>query len=276
MKRRMIIISLLLLISISIIILINNNDSNDIEIKDKSNLDNKLEFINEEYASYKSINDDYIGQLVFESNIINEPVLQAKGSLNDNVIFAYNTGVIVNDYDKGCEGGSCSLNDVYLRKDINNNFDIGGTVFMDYRNSLSDQNILIYGHLYPKTMDPNKELMFSPLESLLNKDNYENNKYVSLKLKKETKNYQVVYVYLFNLSNDDYDNLQYFRTNYNIDLKGNIDEGYYDRYINNLEQVKLYDTGIKLNNTDNTLTLQTCYEEDDNILEIVVCKEISK
>lgn len=65
MKRRMIIISLLLLISISIIILINNNDSNDIEIKDKSNLDNKLEFINEEYASYKSINDDYIGQLVF-------------------------------------------------------------------------------------------------------------------------------------------------------------------------------------------------------------------
>lgn len=251
----------------------NNNDDDDEIIETK--IEHK-ETINNEYDNYKMINDDYIGQLVFESDIINEPVVQAKGSLNDNVIYAYNTGIVVNNYDSGCEGGPCSLNDVYLRKDINNNFDIGGTVFMDYRNSLSDQNIIIYGHLYPKYSDPYKELMFSPLERLLNKDNYEKNKYVSLKLKEETRYYQVVYVYLFDTTSEDYDNLQYYRTYYNFDYYGDLDEGYYDTYINNIEQIKLYDTGIKLSNTDNTLTLQTCYENDDNIVEIVVCKQIAQ
>ena len=51
---------------------------------------------------------------------------------------------------------------------------------------------------------------------------------------------------------------------------------YYAKYIQKMEEVKLYDTGVKLEESDNTLTLQTCLENDPSAVEIVVCKEIGK
>lgn len=230
---------------------------------------------NNRYQDNKAINDDYIGELYFESGLLDLPVVKAQGQLSDYTFYAFNTGNAVTNYELGCEGGACTLNDVYLRKDwISGKFELGGSTFMDYRNYISDQNIIIYGHLYPKSMDKDRELMFSSLDKLLDKENYATNSIIHLELEHEVRTYQIAYVYLFDLTNDDYDTLQYYRTNYEYDYYNNPDEGYYDEYIDKMEEVKLYDTGVKLTNNDNTLTLQTCYEANDNLREIVVAKEI--
>ncbi len=144
---------------------------------------------------------------------------------------------------------------------------------MDYRNITSDQNIIIYGHNYVTSLDPNREKFFTPLEFLMKEENYEKNKYLNVILDGEVRRYEVVYVYLFDPNSEDYDTLQYFRTAYDYDYYGNPDPGYYQSYIDNIEAIKLYDTGLKLTTEDITLTLQTCIE-NSTYKEIVVCRQI--
>lgn len=231
--------------------------------------------VDEKWAANKKINDDYVMNVEFESGLLDLPIVQAKGELSDYEFYAFDGSYVVKNYDTQCEGGPCSLNDVYLRKDWETGkYALGGTCFLDYRNTLYDQNIIVYGHLYPRSMDPERELMFSGLDKLLKQENYEENKDVYLNLGTEKRHYQVAYVYLFNTTNDDYDNLQYYRTNYNYDYYGNEDKGYFQKYINYMEKVQPYDTGVELTEKDKTLTLQTCYDGDSNHVQITVCKEL--
>lgn len=76
--------------------------------------------------------------------------------------------------------------DSYLRKNwITNEYDVQGTCYLDSRNTLSDNNLIIYGHYTEKGFtdyngyDPDKRPMFSNLELLFDKDNYEDNRYIS-------------------------------------------------------------------------------------------------
>lgn len=277
-KKIIVIIMLMVLIALAIscYFLFPNKEES---VEEREAIEEVQEEIIEEpinrYKENKSINDDYVGGLYFKSGLIDLPVVEAKGELDDYTFYAFNTGNPVTNYDLGCESGPCSLNDVYLRKDwISGEYELGGSIFMDYRNDLYDQNLIIYGHLYPKSMDKDRKLMFSGLDLLLDKDNYELNSEICLELENETREYKIAYVYLFDVTSDDYDNLQYYRTNYEYDYYGDLDEDYYDEYISRLEQAKLYDTGVKLTSKDNTLTLQTCFDGNDNLVEIVVAKEI--
>lgn len=258
------------------------DDLNDNEIIDDYNIQQEEETIEIEdddqelWNANKEINVDYVGQVRFDSGIMDLPFVQASGNLQDYKFYAFDKNTIVSNYDN-CESGPCSLNDVYLRTDWTNwSFDLGGSVFLDYRNSLYDQNIILYGHMFPKSMDPNKERMFSPLEILLKKENYEANKYITLVLDGEIRKYEVAYVYIFDTTSQDYNDLQYYRTNYEYDYYGNPDEGYYQKYIDNMKKKQQYDTGVELTKDDNTLTLQTCVEGSDTLIELVVCKELNK
>lgn len=229
------------------------------------------------WITNKGFNEDYIGEVNFESGLIKLPFVCPSKPYDQYKFFAY-TGTKVTNFESGCEGGACSGNDVYLRMDWKTmKFELGGSVFMDYRNSIYDQNIIIYGHHYPKNLDKDRVLFFTPLEKLMEKENYEDNKYVDIVLENEVRRYEIAYVYLFHTNPnqyDDYDSLQYYRTNYEYDYYGDPDEGYYQKYIDKMESVKLYDTGVKLSTDDRTLTLQTCLENTDQAVEIVVCKEI--
>lgn len=250
------------------------------DLPTKDNTEDKEEIDKEEY--YKNLwkenkqkNNDYIGQIVFDSGLIDMPFVCPQNEYSEYCIY-YADGSIVSDYENGCESGACTGNDVYLRTDWETmGFHIGGSLFMDYRNTIDDQNIIIYGHHYAKSIDANREMFFTPLEKLLDKENYEENKYIELVLGDEIRYYEIIYVYIFRLDNDDIDNLQYYRTNYDYDYWNNEDP-YYSTYINNVENVKLYDTGKSLSTYDRTLTLQTCVENSANEIEIVVAKEILK
>ena len=278
MKKKLVIIGVLVLLIIAGLAVLFITPKNEEEVIDvpEEIIEDKQEVIEEysfkeEWNKNKKINDDYVGNI--RCNYFDYPLVQAKGSLDDYRFYT-NSGKAVSDYN-ACEGGPCSLNDVYLRMNWEDySYALSGSIFMDYLNSLDDQNIIIYGHHYPKSMDPNRELFFTPLEKLMEKENYEDNKEFELLLEDEVRKYEVVYVYLFDVIND-YDTLQYYRANYDYDYFGNPDPGYYEEYIEGVEKKKLYDTGISLTENDRTLTLQTCVENDSSVVEIVVAREIN-
>ena len=284
MKKKLIVIGVLLLAVVGLIVYYFTIPTKEEEIEPVEEIvvEEKVEVkladpsLKEKWLENKAFNDDYVGEVNFESGLLSLPFVCPK-KLYDQYSFYTNTGRIVTNFESGCESGACSGNDVYLRMDWKTmKYDVGGSVFMDYRNTIHDQNIIIYGHHYPKSMDKDRVLFFTPIEKLMEEENYEENKYVQIVLEKSVRRYEVAYVYLFHMGSgyDDMDSLQYYRTNYNYDYYGNEDAGYYQKYIDKMEKVKLYDTGVKLTENDNTLTLQTCLENDPSAVEIVVCKEI--
>lgn len=225
----------------------------------------------------KEINSDYVGEIVFDSGIINKSFVQAKSTRDENGnlyhFYTERGNLVKNDEDY-------TGNDVYIWtnwKDMSYDYNIeGGSVFMDYRNDLNDQNLIIYGHHFSERggNDPKREKAFTPLEQLL--ESNIKNETLKLILDNETRYYELVYVYEFNVYDDNcLENMQYYRPNYNYDDFENIkDDDYYKNYIDNMEDYKLYDTGRHLGVDDYTLTLQTCISgRDGELFEICVFKQ---
>lgn len=267
-KKLIVILSVLVIISTVFAVLLysgvfNKNDEpientvvQEVEVIDNSDPNREL------WLANKELNDDYIGEIIFDSNLINKPFVQAKDvyDKNGNFYRFYNVdGSVVSD------GTNYTGNDVYIYmnwKDMSYDYNIeGGSVFMDYRNELDDENIIIYGHHFSNpNNDPDRIKAFTPLEKLLEEENYEKNKIVKMVLDNETRTYELVYTYIFETDNEyDLENLQYYRTTYCYDeYEDVIDENYYEKYIEAVEERQLYDTGLHLTTSDKTLTLQTC------------------
>ncbi|MCR5095510.1 MAG: class B sortase [Erysipelotrichaceae bacterium] len=233
----------------------------------------------EEWTALHNINNDYIGDIIFDSGLLRVSFVQAKSVFKeDGEMYKFYTenGSLVTD-PSGYTG-----NDVYIwtywktgEYDYN---DHGGSTFMDYRNEINDQNLIIYGHHFSVWNDETRQKAFTPLERLLEEENYQNNRYVTLLLANEVRKYELVAVYNFDATDDYYyENMQYWRTSYNYDdYTDTVDDSYYDRYIDAVKQHALYPTGVELSNTDKTLTLQTCISgHTGELFEILVLKEIS-
>ena len=288
-KKNLIIILTVVLISLIIFAallftgIININQKQDVvvspepEIKTIENVQDGRQT----WLDNKNINPDYVGEIVFDSNLINKPFVQAKDvyDYNGNLYHFYNEdGSLVENVD-GYTG-----NDVYIWtnwKDMSYDYNIeGGSVFMDYRNELDDQNMIIYGHHFSEAggNDPDRIKAFTPIEKLMDEDNYSNNKTLKLILDNETRSYELVGVYKFDINNNNHlVNLQYYRREYNYDEFEDIrDDNYYQNYIDTFNEVKLYDTGVKLTTDDRTLTLQTCISGlAGSVYEICVFKQTS-
>ena len=233
----------------------------------------------ENYDANKAINPDYVGDLFFDSGLLSVNFVQARDVYKDNgemYQFYTETGKLVTD------PTDYTGNDVYIwtywktgEYDYNNN---GGSTFMDYRNYLSDQNLIIYGHHFSVWNDESRSKAFTPLEKFLEKENYEPNKYVTLVLEHEIRKYVVASVYEFDATVSSYfDDFQYWRTNYAYDdYADEIDNEYFAKYIENIKREQLYDTGVELTTNDRTLTLQTCISgHTGELFEILVLKELS-
>lgn len=219
------------------------------DIEEVVTIEDKL-FSKEEYEHYYSINSDYIGQVIFKSGIINEPVMYS------------------------------NINSYYLRKNINKEYSIQGSVYMDDRNSLYDQNLILYGHYtepgytdYPE-YNPDVRPMFSNLELLLDKENYEDNKTVYLYLKNEVIEYEVVAVYYCPLILDEETNEYVYVTDgYEYYLTDYTDEEF-DLYKNTIRDNQRYNIDTIYSNYDRYLTLQTCVNAREDLREIVLCREV--
>lgn len=233
----------------------NSNVENNVANKNETIMseDSVYKQYRELYDNNKAINSDYLGQIVFDSGLINLPFVASK----DN-----------NDY---------------LRRDFETkSYSVLGTVFMDYECDLECQNIILYGHNAFSSYDAgtdengnridNKTLMFTPLDQFKDEKNYEKNKSVKLILEKEVREYEVAAVYYCKLiEEDDYqvpeEDMYYYLPYYGND--------YFETYKEAVLREEFYSTGVDFSNKDKFLTLQTCVEGDDNLRLIVLCKYLS-
>ena len=232
------------------------------------------------YDENKAINPDYVGELIFDSGLIDVSFVQAKSCFKDNgelYTFYTEEGKLVTD------ATEYTGNDVYIwtywktgEYDYN---DHGGSNFMDYRNDLSNQNLIIYGHHFSVWNDETRTKAFTPLEQLLEEENYAANRYVTIVLQDEIRRYEIAAVYEFDAFSEEHlEKLQYWRIEYNYDdYDGSAyDADYYRNYIDTAKKTALYDTGVEWTESDNTVTLQTCIGgHAGELYEIVVLRQIS-
>lgn len=283
-KKKTIILILTILIAISLGVLgtliFKNKDSNKVVDNENEEVIKIIDPYEEEktkYAENKAINSDYVGDIYFTSGLINQSFVQATSVYKDNgelYTFYNKNGTLVSD-PTGYTG-----NDVYIwtywktgEYDYNDN---GGSVFMDYRNHLTDQNLIIYGHHFSEWNDETRSKSFTPLEQLLEEENYKDNKEVNLLLEDEIRTYELWAVYKHDFTDGEYImKAQYWRCNYNYDdYTDTTDENFYQNYIDFINEHKLYDTDVELTTNDKTLTLQTCITgRAGDLYEICVFKQ---
>lgn len=284
-KILIIIISVLIVLSLGVFGFLKFNESKQEAIVEEAPIE-EVKKVKEEqpyrdvWLKNKAINKDYQGELIFESGLISQPFVYAASVFDENGelyhFYTENGSLVKNSINH-------NGNDVYIWTDWTTmTYDYnkkGGSIFMDYRNTLYDQNIIIYGHHFSRTSgnDPDRNKAFTPLEKLLEEENYEANKYLDMVLDNQTRKYELACVYQFDINNDYcYDYCQYWRTKYDYDdYADKLEEGYYQKYIDSIKQIELYDTGVELTPDDSTLTLQTCIGgHAGELYEILVFKLI--
>ena len=147
--------------------------------------------------------DDYVGTITFESGIIDLPFVQGRD------------------------------NETYYRTDWETmKYDEEGSIFLDSSNTLDDQNLILIGHYVYASYDASGTHKFTPLAKLIDKENYENNKYVKLYLENEVRRYEIAYVYYCELIEDEYEGEKFSYTNDGFEFYyPNYTEEQFDKYI---------------------------------------------
>jgi len=233
------------------------------------------------YDTNENINDDYVGNLFFESGLIDCDFVQATSLYNsdgEHYTFYLEEGgkVTSSNSDSACDG-QCSGNDVYIWTNWKtmkyDKYEEGGSVFVDYRNTLTDQNIILYGHHFARDWDPSGSKQFTPVDLLLEKENYEDNKYIDIVLDDEIRRYEVACVYIMDTLDET--SIQSMRTNFDVDLYGKSDPEFFDEFYKYLKANEQYDTGVEMTNEDNYITLLTCIQHKPQYREVVICKQIN-
>ena len=199
----------------------------------------------EELQEDQAINDDVRGILCFDSELVHQPVVQG------------------------------ASNDTYLRTDWQTMQYISyGSIFMEAENEVeTDQNLIIYGHLQYHRVNQERTLAFTPLEVFRSEEGYEPNKYLCFVTDTEVRYYVVARVFDCALYESGgymyvYDNQQYNLRNY--------DASYFNTYMNTVNSLQFYDTGVEMTADDQMITLQTCIEFDEMHRQIMICKEIGR
>ena len=220
----------------------------------------------------EEINPDYVGQIIFDSGLIDLPFVQAKDVYREDgslYVFYTKDGQLVED-PTGFSG-----NDVYIWtswKTGNYDYsDEGGSVFLDCRNSLDDINLIIYGHHYARDWDPSGRRQFTPLDLLLDEDGLAGNSTLRLILDNEIRRYEVAAVFVIDILDDD--EIQVIRTDPRRDLSGNEDPEYENNYYSLIRNLSRYDIGTPIGEEDHLLTLVTCLEHQPRYRQIIVCRE---
>lgn len=131
-------------------------------------------------------------------------------------------------------------NDFYLNHDLYRKKEKRGSVFMDYRNSVDDRKILIYGH-----NSDYRKAVFSDLVNYNNKSYYNNHSVFYLYTDRGKQKYRIFSSYI-EAEDFDYVNLD--------DFHG---LSWYD-HILKLKNKSFYDTNVSVSKDSKIVILQTC------------------
>ena len=252
------IVVIVALLAVTYVLLRNMDDdgtNTDIVIENNEVITSSVDFsvYPELWYDRYAINSDYVGDIVFESGIINLPVVQY---------------IDEDDMNQGYYE--------YLRADWETmEYDEEGSIFIDpYTYLDSSMNVVIYGHYVYESYDPSKTHKFTPLELLLEEENYEENSIFYLVLEDEVRVYQIAHVYLAQLYSSDGTNYDMLASGMYY-MKAEWTESELTYYLEQVSLIEQYDTGVEIEYGDNFVTLQTCVENRDDLREIVVAKQIA-
>jgi len=242
------------------------------ETSESNPMDPKLRSM---WLSNREISEDYIGQIVFDSELIDLPFVQAKDVYKEDgtpYVFYDADGNRIEDLENH------TGNDVYLwtswKTGEYDRYEEGGSVFLDFRNDLNDQNIIIYGHHFARDWDPQGKKQFTPLDLLLSEENYEDNRHLSLILNNEIRRYVVTNVFTID-TEDEYEQ-QIIRTDMNYNLNGNADPSFFNGFISYIRKISRYETDEAIEEDDHLLTLITCIEHQPRYRQVVLCREVDR
>lgn len=188
----------------------------------------KMNLIDVDFTKLKENNSDVIGWIQVNGTNINYPFVQTNN------------------------------NDYYLTHSFDKTYNDAGWVFMDFRNtSTQNKNTIIYAH---SRLD---KTMFGTLKKILTNGwlNNKNNYIIKISTEEENTLWQVFSTYIIPNTND------YIKTSFSSD------DEYYE-FLNMIKNRSQYDFNTPINKDDNILTLSTCY--NDNKKTVVHAKLIKR
>jgi sortase B len=182
--------------------------------------------LREEYLPLLAENKDTVGWVKIDGTTIDLPVVQGED------------------------------NQYYLKHAYSGVYSASGTIFMDFRNDIQDDNnILVYGH----TIRANN--MFADLNHYVNKasgqEYYQEHKELQFNSLYQDSIYDIFAIYIVDLNQEAY----YLFPNY--------EEDEFDTYLDDIRRRSLVESDLQVNQTDQMLTLVTCYPPLDDARTII-------
>ena len=202
------------------------------QLKEYNDADKVYNLIREEKEESDNLfekNIDYRGWIKIDNTNINYPILQGQD------------------------------NEEYLYKDINNEYIVSGSIFMNYlNNGFDDQNTVLFGH------NMKNGTMFANLKKYKEEDFFYNNNDIEIELSNgQYLKYKVFSVYITDI------NENYTKTSFE-------DKDEYKEFLERIKNKSIYKSDISVNENDKIITLSTCSYEFDDARLVVTGKLIDK
>lgn len=202
------------------------------QLKEYNDADKVYNLIREEKEESDNLfekNIDYRGWIKIDNTNINYPILQGQD------------------------------NEEYLYKDINNEYIVSGSIFMNYlNNGFDDQNTVLFGH------NMKNGTMFANLKKYKEEGFFYNNNDIEIELSNgQYLKYKVFSVYITDINDN------YTKTSFE-------DKDEYKEFLERIKNKSIYKSDISVNENDKIITLSTCSYEFDDARLVVTGKLIDK
>ena len=156
-------------------------------------------------------------------------------------------------------------NEYYLDHNLNQEYDKNGSIFMDKDCDVlkPSTNLILYGHHMKSGQ------MFGNLSLYSDQSYYEKHPYIQFDTIYEKGLYEIMYVFRSRVYSEDEIVFKYYQF---IDAQS---EQEFDSYMNDMEGMSLYNTGVTAQYGDRLLTLSTCDYQEKNGRFVVVAKKVT-
>ena len=156
-------------------------------------------------------------------------------------------------------------NEYYLDHNLNQEYDKNGSIFMDKDCDVlkPSTNLILYGHHMKSGQ------MFGGLSLYSDQSYYEKHPCIQFDTIYEKGLYEIMYVFRSRVYSEDEIVFKYYQF---IDAQS---EQEFDSYMNDMEGMSLYDTGVTASFGDRLLTLSTCDYQEKNGRFVVVAKKVT-
>ena len=211
------------------------------------------------YMVYEDYENATIKKQVEESfSVVEESSEETKYDVDFSKLKSENSSVVawiyLNDTKISYPVVQYSDNSYYLKHNYRKEENNAGWIFMDYRNSLDDKNVVIYGH---GRIDGS---MFGTLKNLFDESYYLKDDNLDIKLITEEKTikYRIFSVYKIK-----------FESYYN---QVDFEENDFKKFLKTIQNRSIFKLNQKVFSDDNIITLSTCADGLNNRLVVHAVK----